>query len=55
MTESKTTPCRAKNKATCRIEHGMSADTACNCGALQGRVRVVGSLTDLTRQLVNDF
>lgn len=37
------------------IEHGMSADTACNCGALQGRVRVVGSLTDLTRRLVNDF
>ena len=36
-------------------DHGMTADTACNCGALKGSVRVEGSFTDLTRNLVNNY
>lgn len=35
--------------------HGMCAEAECNCGALKGRLRVSGNLTDLTRSLVNNY
>jgi hypothetical protein len=37
------------------IQHGMSAQVECNCGALKGEVRVMGNLSKLIRKLVNTY